>query len=137
VGEFIGVIADGYQLSHIDIVGERSHETSSIFSGVMNNPSLLQSLIEPLFHEILQYAVTKTCVPHDALSKEQITALYAVSQQLHYLVHKGFNWPVQDLKALVDNDIQIWINTIKSTREGKIWGSAKKIPVILSEHSSE
>lgn len=137
VGEFIGVIADSYPLSHIDVVPELAQDKSSPFSGVMENPTLLQSLIEPLFKEVLQYAVTKTCVPHDALSDEQIAALYTVSQQLHYLVHKGFNWPVADLKPLVDKDIQEWINLVRNTREGKIWASTKKIPVILSEALNE
>jgi hypothetical protein len=137
VGEFIGVIADSYQLSHVAIAGELKQDTRSPFSGVMEKPALLQSIIGPLFDEVLQYAVTKTCAPHDALSVEQITALYKVSQQLHYLIHKGFNWPVQELKTLVDNDIQHWVDTVKSSREGKIWGSTKKIPVILSEHTNE
>lgn len=133
VGEFIGVIADSYQLPSVTIEGELKQESTSIFSGCMEKPESIQLLIEPLFNEILQYAVTKTCAPHEALSDEQIAALYTVSQQLHYLIHKGFNWPVADLKLLIAKDIQEWIDLVRNTREGKIWASTKKIPVILSE----
>lgn len=137
VGEFIGVIADSYQLSSVTIESELKQESASIFSGCMEKPESLRLLIEPLFNEVLQYAVTKACAPHDALSEEQIAALYTVSQQLHHLIHKGLNWPVLELKALVDNEVIHWVETVKSSREGKIWGSTKKIPVILSEHPNE
>ena len=136
VGEFIGVIADSYQLAKITVTNELKQDQKSLFSDVIDNPEMLQFLMEPLFKEVMQYAATKEGVPHDALSTEQVVELFTVSQKIHYMLHKGFNWPVTDLKLLVDKRIEEWIAEIRNTKEGKIWGSVKKIPVILSEYLS-
>lgn len=134
VGEFIGVIADTYKLDIPNDLpdGPMVGDVSNIFSNIMDEPSKLQAVMKPLYIEVMNYAASKSCTPHYALAEEQIKALFLVSQQLHYLVHKGFKWPVTKLIEMVEDSRNKWIDEFKfSSKNASIWGSAKTIPVLL------
>lgn len=65
VGEFIGVIADTYDLGYVDIKQEQDSKKPSMFADIMSHPEDLQIIMEPFFDEVMAYAVTKTSAPTD------------------------------------------------------------------------
>lgn len=133
VGEFIGVIADSYDLEHVNIKLEEDSKQPSIFVDIMNNPENLQSIMIPFFDEVMAYAVRQTSAPKDALSKQQCKEILKLSQQLRELILKGFGLQWNEFSDELKVEIDDWIKAVKSNENGVIWGKTKKIPVLLTE----
>ena len=133
VGQFIGVIADSYDLDHIDLVPSEEINKPSIFMDIMLHPEKLQIIMEPFFDEVMAYAVTKPTIPKDALSERQCKEILKLSQQLRDLILKGFSWQLNGFSDDLKLEMDDWVKEVKSKKNGVIWGKTKKIPVLLTE----
>jgi hypothetical protein len=65
-----------------------------------------------------------------------VTLKIILENDLFSLVMKYYT-PILRKKHTISKCDPALVETVKSSREGKIWGSTKKIPVILSEHPNE
>lgn len=133
VGEFIGVITDAYDLKNIAIESEENSTQPSIFTGIMDQPERIHTIMEPFFDEVMAYAVTKNSVPKDALSEQQCKEILKLSQQLRELILKGFSWPLNGFSDDLKIEMDDWVREFRSKKNGVIWGKTKKIPVLLTE----
>lgn len=134
VGEFIGVIADAYDLKDIDVKPEINSTQPSIFAGIMNHPEKIQTIMGPLFDEVMAYAISQNCIPEKALTKQQCKEILRLSQQLRQLILKGFGKSLTTYSKELNPEIDEWIQEFKSKGNGQIWGKIKTRPIVLPKN---